>query len=220
MMKLRFNAHFYLVLGILASAMVGIGEYLLHFNPSGPEGEIEMLLHIPLSRARIGHFFTLAGIPFYYAGYYGLLKLFKTSHELYAKLLFVSGILSFTFGGIWISTRYFAAVVLQKTVESPLYPIFLSSYDENYQVLVWALRILVLLVSLFYILSVLKNQIDLPKWLAFVNPIVLLIVVISSLFWFKPLGVHIAPIAMNVTHFIFFGLLITYSKSELLANSK
>ena len=55
---------------------------------------------------------------------------------------------------------------------------------------------------------ILKNKIGLPKWLAILNPIVLLIIIISSLVWFKPLGVHIAPIAMNVTHFIFFGLIL------------
>jgi len=54
----------------------------------------------------------------------------------------------------------------------------------------------------------LKNKQGLPKWLAFFNPIVLLLIIISSLFWFKSLGVQIAPVAMNVTHFIFFGVLL------------
>lgn len=213
-MKFRFSSRFYLAVGLVGSIVVGIGEYLLHFNPTGPAGEIEMLLHVPLDRARVGHFFSLIGIPFYFAGYYGLLKLFRDSHELYAKLLFISGILSFTYGGIWLSSRYYAAVTLQKTIDSPLYQTFYASYDENYQVLVWALRVLILLVSLFYVLSILKNQIGLPKWLAALNPIVLLGIIISSLVWFKPLGVQIAPIAMNVTHFIFFGVLMMYSKVQ------
>ena len=106
----------------------------------------------------------------------------------------------------------YAAVVLQNTLNTPFYEIFFSSYEDNYQVLVWALRILILLVSLFYVLSILKNQIGLPKWLAALNPIVLLGIIISSLFWFKPLGVQIAPIAMNVTHFMFFSLLLIYSR--------
>ena len=215
-MKLTCSTRCYLAVGLVGSIIVGIGEYLLHFNPSGPAGEIDMLLHVPLDRARIGHFFSLVGIPLYFAGYYGLLKLFSDSHELYAKLLFISGILSFTFGGIWISSRYYAAVTLQKTVGDPLFQTFYASYDENYQVLVWALRVLILLVSLFYVLSILKNQIGLPKWLAALNPIVLLGIIISSLVWFKPLGVQIAPIAMNVTHFIFFGVLMMYSKVHTL----
>jgi len=74
--------------------------------------------------------------------------------------------------------------------------------------LVWALRIIVASLSIVYVWIILTNKQGLPKWLAFFNPIVLLIIVISSLFWYKPLGVHIAPIAMNVTHFVFFGVLL------------
>lgn len=212
--QLRFNARFYMIAGLIGSVIVGIGEYLLHFNPAGPGGEIEMLLSVPLERSSTGHFFSLVGIPFYFAGYYGLLKLFRSSHELYAKCLFIFGMLSFTYGGVWISSRYLASVVLQKTLDTDLYQVMFEAYNENYQVLVWALRILVLLVSLFYVLSLMKNKIGLPKWLAFINPIVLLVIVLSSLVWAKPLGVHIAPIAMNVTHFIFFGLLLYFSKSS------
>jgi len=209
----NLSPRLYIFLGILGSIIVGIGEYLLHFHPLGPKGEIEMLLSVPLARAKIGHFIALVGIPFYFAGYHGLLKLFRSSHEVYAKLLFIFGILSFTFGGIWISSRYYAAVTLQKTLNTDFYQTFFSAYNESYQVLVWALRILIILVSLFYVLSILKNKIGIPKKLAIANPILLLILVISSLAWFKPLGVHIAPIAMNVTHFIFFSLIIMYSKS-------
>jgi len=39
-----------------------------------------------------------------------------------------------------------------------------------------------------------------------------LIIIISSLNWFPALGVHIAPIAMNVTHFIFFGIVLLQLK--------
>jgi hypothetical protein len=212
--KLKFGYRFYLYLGILGAILVGIGEYLLHFSPLGPAGEIEMLLNVPLTRARIGHFFSIAGIPLYFAGYYGLLKLFRSSNEFYAKCLFVFGFLSFTVGGIWISSRYFGAVVLQKTINSPNYDYFFAQYDENYQVLVWALRVLVALLSLFYVLCILKNNFNFPKWLALFNPIVLLGLIISTLFWLKPIGIHIAPIAMNLTHFIFFSLVLIYSKSS------
>ena len=56
-----------LLTGILASILVGIGEYLLHFLPEGPGGEIAMLEHVPLDRARVGHFFAVFGAPLYVA---------------------------------------------------------------------------------------------------------------------------------------------------------
>ncbi|NOR69574.1 MAG: hypothetical protein GQ532_07740 [Methylomarinum sp.] len=214
LIRLKFGYRFYLYLGILGAILVGIGEYLLHFSPLGPVGEIEMLLNVPLARARVGHFFSIAGVPLYFAGYYGLLKLFRSGNEFYAKCLFIFGTLSFTVGGIWISSRYFCAVILQKMINTANYDYFFTQYDENYQILVWFLRVLVALLSVFYVLSILKNNLNLPKWLAIFNPIVLLGLILSTLLWLKPIGIHIAPIAMNMTHFIFFSLLLIFSKSS------
>ena len=197
-----------LLIGLLARVVVGAGEYLLHFSPEGPAGEIAMLETVPLGRASLGHFLSVFATPFYFAGYYGLKKLFTPSNPVLAKLILIVGVLSFSFGGVWLSSRYFAAEVLQKSAGTSDYSFYLQSYEEHYQILVWVLRILVSLISIFYVLLIVKNKQGLPKWLAIFNPIILLILVISSLFWFKPLGIHIAPIAMNVTHFIFFGLIL------------
>lgn len=206
----------FLLIGIAASVIVGIGEYLLHYVPGGPDGEISMLEHVPLGRASIGHFFAVFGAPLYFAGYYGLKKIYTPTSPLLATLLFIGGTLSFAIGGAWISSRYFAAEVLQRSAGTADHDFYLQSYEEHYQVLVWALRILVTFVSVIYVKIILKNRQGFPKWLAIFNPIVLLLIVISSLFWCKPVGNHIAPIAMNVTHFIFFGIILLHlNKTEL-----
>lgn len=200
-----------IVVGLLGAIIIGLGEYLLHFIPSGPSGEISMLFEVPLARARIGHLMAVAAVPFYFVGYYGLFLLFKSSNRFYATGLFILGVLSFTYGGIWISSRYMAAVMLQATQGTELFEYLLGQYEANYQILVWVLRILVLSISFFYVMCILKNKINLPKWLAIFNPIVLLGLSISSLMWAKPVGVHLAPIAMNTTHFIFFSLLLYFN---------
>jgi hypothetical protein len=217
--KLQFNYKFYLSLGVIASILVGIGEYLLHFNPAGPAGEIDMLLNIPLKRGLAGHFFAIAGVPFYFAGYWGLLKLFRSSNELLAKLLFIFGTLSFSVGGVWISSRYLGAVILQKSHGTSDYEYFFAQYDEAYQILVWTLRVFIMFVSVLYILNILKNKIQMPKYLAIFNPIVILLAVFTTLVWARPIGVHIAPIAMNTTHFIFFLMLIFCTKNESKLNN-
>ena len=200
-----------LLIGIIASVIVGIGEYLLHYLPTGPGGEISMLQDVPLSRASKGHFLVVFGAPLYFAGYYGLKNIFKETSPLLARLLFIAGVLSFSVGGVWVSSRYFAAEVLQRSLGTVDHAFYLQSYEEHYQVLVWALRVLVATVSVLYVILILKNKQGFSKWLAIFNPIILLIIVISSLFWFKLLGNHLAPIAMNVTHFIFFGLVLILS---------
>lgn len=73
-----------LFIGIIASIIVGIGEYLLHYLPAGPSGEITMLLDVPLLRASKGHFMVVFGAPLYFAGYYGLKNIFKQNQPILA----------------------------------------------------------------------------------------------------------------------------------------
>lgn len=214
-MKTSTSTRTLLIIGMLASIIVGTGEYLLHFLPDGPGGEISMLEKVPLKRAGIGHFLVIFAGPLYFVGYYGLFRFFQKSNALLAKFLFIGGVLSFSIGGVWVSSRYFAAEVLQKSAGTADHAFYLQSYEDHYQILVWALRVLIVFVSVIYVLLILKNKQGIPKWLAIFNPTVLLIIVISSLIWFKPLGVHIAPIAMNVTHFIFFGLMFMQLKKQM-----
>ncbi|MEE9372827.1 MAG: DUF6796 family protein [Saprospiraceae bacterium] len=201
-----------LLIGMSATIIVGAGEYMLHYIPEGPKGEISMLENVPLKRASIGHFLVVFGAPFYFAGYYGLMKLFMANNSLLAGLLFITGVLSFSIGGVWVSSRYFAAEVLQKSSGTPDFSFYLQSYEYHYQVLIWALRILIGIVSVIFVILILTNQQGLNKWLAIANPIVLLALIMSLLILFKPLGIHVVPSAMNVAHFIFFGLLLLQLK--------
>lgn len=213
-MNTKKTTELLLISGLIASVVVGIGEYLLHFIPGGPEGEVSMLFTVPLERAASGHFISLAGIPLYFSGYFGLMQVFRKTSEPLSIGLLISGFISFIVGAIWIGSRYFAAEVFQRSAGTPDFEFYLNSYEEHIQILVWVLRISIALVSIIYITLVLKNKDGLPKWLAAFNPIVILGIVISSLFWIKPVGVHIAPIAMNVTHFIFFGIVLLQFKKQ------
>jgi len=117
------------------------------------------------------------------------------------------GLLAFFFGGIWISSRFMAAQVLQTSANTLDYQTYLEAYEYHYQVLVWLLRALILAISATYVVLIFKKA-EFPNWLAIVNPVILLMLVISTLVWLKPLGIHIAPVAMNTTHFIFFGVIL------------
>ena len=207
-MKSTISTKTLIYIGILASILVGIGEFLIHFLPEGPTGEISMLYDVPLARASKGHFFAVYAAPLYFAGYYGLMRVFKSTNQTLATILFILGVLSFAYGGVYVTSRYFAAEVLQRSMGTPDFEFYLASYEKHYQSTVWALRVAILAVSVVYGMLVFKNDFGMPKWLAIFNPIVLLILVISTLAWAKPIGVYIAPIAMNVTHFIFFGIIL------------
>lgn len=207
-MKTTITTKTLIYLGLLASILVGIGEFLIHFLPEGPTGEISMLYDVPLKRASKGHFFAVYAAPLYFAGYYGLMRFFKSTNQFLATLLFILGVLSFAYGGVYVTSRYFAAEVFQRSMNTSDFEFYLASYEKHYQSTVWALRVAILAVSVVYGMLVVKNNFGMPKWLAIFNPIVLLGLVISTLAWAKPIGVYIAPIAMNVTHFIFFGIVL------------
>ena len=193
-MKTTISTKTLIYIGLLASVFVGIGEFLLHYLPEGPEGEISMLYDVPIKRASKGHFFAVYAAPFYFAGYYGLMRFFKKSNQFLATLLFILGVLSFAYGSIYVSSRYFAAEVLQRSMNTADFEFYLASYEKHYQSTVWALRILILSVSIVYGILVAKNTIGMPKWLAIFNPIVLLILIISTIAWAKPIG------AVSYTH--------------------
>ena len=88
-----------LLMGLAGTLIVGIGEWLLHFNVNGYTGEIEMVENVPLARAGKGHYLVVLGIPLYFAGYDALMRIFQSSNDLLAKVLFVAGIFSFAVGG-------------------------------------------------------------------------------------------------------------------------
>ncbi|MDB4673266.1 hypothetical protein OAF27_00495 [Verrucomicrobiales bacterium] len=200
----------FLAVGIVASIIVGVGEWMLHYVPGGPTGENSMLDLVPLERASTGHFLAVFAVPFYFAGYYALMRIFEKGSPLFSRALCAGGILSFSMGAIWIGSRYFAAEVFQRSAGTADHEFFLHSYEVHLNPVVWALRILILGVSVTYVACVLKNRIGMPKWLAVFNPITLLIFNFSLLFWAKPIGAHITPIAMNATHLIFFGIVFVY----------
>ncbi len=213
----RISNQVFIILGILGAVFVGTAEWLLHFLPEGPGGEIDMLNHVPLERASRGHFIAVYLAPLYFAGYYGVMRIFKSSGYWLSRTILVLGIYSFSIGAIWISSRYFGALAFQTSMGSGNYELYITEYERHYQTIVWSLRISVILISLCYVLLILQNKIGWPKWMAIFNPAVLLAIIISSLFWLKPVGIHLAPIAMNAAHLIFFSLILyQYQKSSTL----
>jgi len=112
----------------------------------------------------------------------------KSGNEALARTVLAIGFIAFAVGGIWIGSRASIGniVHLKDTME--------------------ALRVVIAALSVVFVIAILKGGTYYKKWMAIFNPIVILLLVFSTLFWAKDLAKHLAPIAMNVTHFILFGL--------------
>jgi len=211
---------FFGFLGLIGSIGVGIGEFLLHYSPNGigyDRNNFEFFNQISLHRLTLGHFIAVSFVPFYIAGYYHFYLIFKDKNPKIAATIFTLGTIAFIIGGMWISSRAQLGYLVHKIAENPNNEALLSLievYKNHAEILVKSLRIWVAGISILFVIPILKNETIYPKWMALFNPIFLLIG-IAILYKIIPnVGYIIGPIAMNVVHFILFGLsLILIKKS-------
>jgi len=208
-------------LGLLASVLVGLGEYFLHYsiNILGHSENYEFFKFVPVENLTTGHFLAVIGLPFYFAGYIHIYRMLRSGNEFLARLVLAIGFVAFAVGGIWIGSRASIGNIihLKDAIEPSIYQNLLAHYTEHMEVLVEVLRLVIALLSIVFVIAILKGGTYYKKWMAIFNPIVILVLVFSTLFWAEGLAKHLAPIAMNVTHFILFGLSL-YQLSKLNKN--
>lgn len=196
------NKQFYGIIGIIGALGVGVGEFLLHYNPNGYGGEAySFLLSIPEQRTTVGHFLSVLFLPLYFAGFWSVYLILKESESKLAKPYLIGALYVIAVGGVWIGSRGILTVMVQAGFSPGI-----EKYTFYLESLLQVLRIGILLISLFFSVIVWQGSTILPRWMAFFNEIVLLLLVFSTLVILPPLGRMLVPSAMNVAHLIFFGL--------------
>ncbi|WP_299778880.1 DUF6796 family protein [uncultured Formosa sp.] len=196
--------------GLLASSIVGIGEFFLHYSPQiiGNADNYQFFQFVSRDHLITGHFLTVFAIPFYFVGYYHIYKMLEHGNKKLAAIVFGLGVFAFTIGGFWITSRAFLGTIvhLQNDIDANIYQKILDNYTLISESLVQVLRVIILLLSIFFSITILKGGTYYKKWMAIFNPIVLLLFVFAIYFIAPQIGKYIAPIAMNVVHFILFSL--------------
>ena len=145
-------------LGLIASVLVGLGEYFLHYSS-------EMLDHaqdyaffkfVPLDNLTIGHFLAVIGLPFYFAGYIHIYRMLKSGNEALARTVLAIGFIAFAVGGIWIGSRASIGniVHLKDTMEVTIYQNLLDHYTSHMEVLVQALRLVIAALSVVFVIAI------------------------------------------------------------------
>ncbi|MGE0588667.1 MAG: hypothetical protein AB7O48_08840 [Cyclobacteriaceae bacterium] len=195
--------------GLLGAIVVGVGEFLVHFSSSGYDGAADFLWLVKsdMQSVIIGHYLMVLGIPLYFAGYYFIYLVFRGCREVLARWILALGVISFSMGGVWAGSR----ALLSEIVKNGNHDL-ISFYKNHYEVLVIVLRGLVFLISALWIFLVLTSGNKLKKWLAFVNPILVLGLVFLTYLIVPTIGGVLVPTAMNVTHFVVFLSLLIHEK--------
>ncbi|MEP0263026.1 DUF6796 family protein [Dokdonia sp.] len=207
-------------LGLVASLLVGLGEYFLHYSPEilGNSDNYKFFKFVPLDNLTIGHFLAVIGLPLYFAGYIHIYRMLKSGNESLARTVLAIGFIAFAVGGIWIGSRATIGniVHLKDKIDTSTYQTLLDHYTSHMEILVQALRVVIAVLSVFFAITILKGGTYYKKWMAIFNPISILILLVIIGKIVPSIGKHMLPILMNVTHFILFMLslyqLNTYQK--------
>lgn len=206
------------LLGLLASLTVGVGEFLMHFSQQivGNAENFKFFEFVPRQNLIWGHFIAIAGIPFYFVGYFHIYKMLEKGSRKLAGIVFGLGILAFTVGGFWITSRAFLGTIvhLNEQISPDVYQQILDNYSLLSESLVQVLRVIIFLLSGFFAYAILKTDTYYSKWMAVFNPAVLLLIVFAIYFISPAIGKYIAPQAMNTAHFALFGLSLFHFKKN------
>ena len=197
-------------LGLLASILVGLGEYFLHYSSNILDfaTDYEFFKFVPLENLTTGHFLAVIGLPLYFAGYIHIYRMLKSGNETLARIVLSIGFIAFAIGGIWIGSRASIGniVHLKETMSATNYQNLLDHYTNHMEILVKILRIVIATVSVVFAIAILKGGTYYKKWMAIFNPIVILLILVLIGKLVPTIGKHTLPILMNVTHFIVFAI--------------
>ncbi len=197
-------------LGLAASIIVGVGEFYLHYSPEvlNSSEQLAFFAYVSDEHLKTGHFLAIIGLPFYFAGYIHIYRMLRSGNETLARMVLALGFAAFAVGGVWIGSRGFIGSIVHLKNEMPAqtYLKLVQSYDSLLEILVQILRVIIALLSVVFTIAILKGGTSYKKWMAFFNPIVILLILVLIGKSLPVIGKGILPILMNITHFIIFSL--------------
>ena len=192
--------------GILAAVLVGAGEFMLHYDPLVRYSEGFVFFEgATQHQATIGHFFAVIGGPLYLLGAWHLYLMLRPANQLWAKLAFLLMAYGFMIGAVWIGSRANVAFLVNAMSGDAL-AAALELYEFRYENLLTFVRVAVLGFSGIFIWLIVGGRSAYPRWMAILNPI-LLIIASFIVFLIAPgIGKYLMPIALNVAFFIVFSV--------------
>jgi len=202
------------VTGLLGALLTGAGEFILHFDALARfEVENDFFISISDQRSNLGHFIAVIGAPLYLVGCWHLRLMLKPASDRWSLAAFLVMAYGFAVGIVWIGSRASISALVNMPVSTDVLHL-IDLYDFRYETLLQVIRIAVLVLSIIFVALVVRGRSHYPRWVAALNPI-LLIVASFVVFALAPtIGKYLMPIALNVAFFILF------SASIAIANKK
>lgn len=199
------------IAGLLASIVVGTGEFLLHFDAQArfSTSGYDYMLDVSQVRTSAGHFIAVLGATLYPIGCYHLYLMLKPASEPWAAAAFLIGSFGFIVGAVWIGSRASVSALLPYQADATTAPVvaeLIKLYEFRYENLLWLVRLSTLVISFIFVVLTVSGRTLYPKWMVLANPICLTIASFI-LFALNPaVGKFAVPIALNIAFAIFFVL--------------
>lgn len=203
------------IIGLLASILTGVGEYLLHYDPLArfSEGGFDFMQGISTYRTTVGHFFGVFGATLYLIGCHHIYLMLRPAGERAAQAAFCISAFGFIVGAVWIGSRASISALVQLPA-TPEIAQLIELYDLRYETLLTVVRITTLVLSALFIWLTLTGRSSYPRWMAIFSPIVLILASFIIYVIAPQVGKHLMPIALNVAFFIFFSLSLYHARVD------
>ena len=194
------------VIGLIAAILVGIGEFLLHFDSLArySETSYDFMLAASDERQTIGHFFGVFGAPLYVVGCWHIYLMLRPANQKLAFIGFLASAYGFMIGADWISSRASIGALIHFQESGGNVKVLVELYQLRYESLLTVIRATTVIISLIFIYLTLTGRSHYQKWYAIFNPIVLLMMNFVIYAISPAIGKYIMPIALNVAFGLFF----------------
>lgn len=201
--------------GLLGALLVGIGEFAMQFSPLGgyEEAGYRYFADVSKSNLSLGHFLSALTAPLYLPGYWHLGQMFiRGGSKFEGWLITLLGGYAFVVGNAWLGGRIYLAItahrIAAETDPETIVQLsaMLADFGDHNEPLVNVLRFAMVIVSVLWIWRIGKGKTLYPRWMAIFSPGLLLGTIFVIYNSMPTVGVYLLPAAMNVVHFIVFGL--------------
>lgn len=209
------------LIGLLAAILVGVGEFLLHFDPQArfASGGFDFMLAATTERQSWGHFIGTLAAPLYVVGSWHIYLMLKPANQKLAFFAFIITSYGFIIGGDWISSRASIGAITHLSFSNEFnaskesFQPLVDLYVLRNESLLTVIRITTLLLSIIIAYLAWGGKSHYSKLVSFLNPLVLLIFNFIIFVISPEIGKYMMPIALNIGFGLFFILSLLHVKN-------
>lgn len=202
------------IVGLIGAVLTGAGEFILHYDALARfSGEYQFFVGIDAERTTIGHFIGVLGAPLYLVGCWHIYLMLRPANSTWSLLAFFIAAYGFVVGVVWIGSRA-SISALVNAPGSPEIEQLITMYDFRYESLLQIIRFAVLILSVIFVWLTLTGRSRYPKWMAILNPILLIVASFLVYAMAPAVGKYLMPIALNVAFAVFFVASISVARRK------